>query len=533
MISNYFPTGFTPRESQLAVIDEIGAAFEEYDIVICSAPTGTGKSFIAKTLANSSADPPAEFVSAVESYQIFDQNDPYEHTGKPFGANILTITKALQEQYTSLFTDAKSAMGKSSYECAVDTSCSVDIAPCMTTSGLRKSCWKQHICPYYEARNDAIKAKCAVYNYSMFANLPGAVKHRKYLVCDEASEIEEELVSQFTLVLRKKELAWMGIETTYFPESESQKEVRMWLTSVCTQAGDRYKSVMSDMQKNKKDKAKLQKLATALIDTALKIAGVLKFWSECEFVIERDFAEGVTTITPLYVHVLANDMFQHGDKVLLMSATIIDHKNFAKSLGITNYKYIESPTTFDPEKAPIYLSSEFKINYKTRDIVMPKIARLAKEICEHHGDERGVIHTHSMDITRAIECVVGDDPRFRFREKGIDNKMLIEEHASIPNSIIVSPSITHGVDFNDDLARFQIIIKLPYLPLSSKRIKRLFDESKSWYNNKMLSTLMQTCGRGVRSNTDWCVTYILDGNSATAIKRSRATLPQFFLDRIK
>jgi Rad3-related DNA helicase len=31
----------------------------------------------------------------------------------------------------------------------------------------------------------------------------------------------------------------------------------------------------------------------------------------------------------------------------------------------------------------------------------------------------------------------------------------------------------YGVDLKDDLARFQIIIKAPYLPMKEKRVERL------------------------------------------------------------
>ena len=36
---------------------------------------------------------------------------------------------------------------------------------------------------------------------------------------------------------------------------------------------------------------------------------------------------------PLKIDKLANHLFKHADKVILMSATIIDPNNFSKSLG--------------------------------------------------------------------------------------------------------------------------------------------------------------------------------------------------------
>jgi Rad3-related DNA helicase len=84
----------------------------------------------------------------------------------------------------------------------------------------------------------------------------------------------------------------------------------------------------------------------------------------------------------------------------------------------------------------------------------------------------------------------------------------------------------------DDLARFQIIVKLPYPPLSVKRVKKLFDIDGDWYENKMLNTLVQACGRATRSKNDFSTTYILDGNVVNALKRTKNKLPVSFIDRI-
>jgi len=73
---------------------------------------------------------------------------------------------------------------------------------------------------------------------------------------------------------------------------------------------------------------------------------------------------------------------------------------------------------------------------------------------------------------------------------------------------------------------------MPYPPLSVKRIKKMFDLDKDWYENKMLNTLVQACGRATRSKNDFSTTYILDGNAVSALKRASSKLPKSFIDRI-
>ena len=96
----------------------------------------------------------------------------------------------------------------------------------------------------------------------------------------------------------------------------------------------------------------------------------------------------------------------------------------------------------------------------------------------------------------------------------------------------MSPSLAYGTDLPDELGRFQIVVKLPYPPLGSKRIKTLFDKDKVWYKNKMLTTLIQSCGRCTRHSNDHSDTFILDGQILRVLKENWIKLPKFFKDRI-
>jgi hypothetical protein len=115
---------------------------------------------------------------------------------------------------------------------------------------------------------------------------------------------------------------------------------------------------------------------------------------------------------------------------------------------------------------------------------------------------------------------------------GSNNEQIIKLHTeSTEPTVLVSPSMTYGVDLKEDLARFQIVSKASYMPLNDERIKKLFKEDPSWYVNKMLNHLIQACGRGVRTKNDKCVTYILDGTITDAVLRNAKKLPKYFLKR--
>ena len=53
----------------------------------------------------------------------------------------------------------------------------------------------------------------------------------------------------------------------------------------------------------------------------------------------------------------------------------------------------------------------------------------------------------------------------------------------------------------------------------------------NWYMNKMLCSVIQSCGRGVRSKEDYCTTYILDGAIVESVVNNKHKLPKYFIDR--
>jgi Rad3-related DNA helicase len=531
---------YEPSSEQVELINQIEKAFNDgHKFVICCAPTGTGKSFLSKTLANASKEASSNFTDLIESHNAFraDQYGDFFKADecrdeKPFGAFALTITKGLQDQYTNSFGDSRSLKGKSSYLCRVDPSCDVEVAPCLFNSKLKEGCILNSRCDYYNARKDTLINKFGILNYSMFMSLPEHVKRRQYIICDEASELEEELVKRFSRSLNYKILKRLGFKPNDVPV-ENYKKFRVWLESLKISLGDEVEELKKILNKKKK---------ASFVDTDVQryklfnnlhsqIKVTLETWDECEYVIEHNL-EGIT-LKPLRVDKLSESIFRFGDKILLMSATIIDPNNFAKTLGIKNFKYIEVDSAFDPKNAPIYVSVGNKINYKNLKEKLPALAQNVFKICDFHKNDKGIIHTHTMEITQYLKERT-NDPRFLFRIDGQNNENIIKQHfESTEPTILVSPSMAFGVDLKEDLARFQIIVKAAYMPLNDERIKRLLKEDPEWYMNKMLNNLIQACGRGVRTKNDKCNTYILDGGISDAVIRCAKKLPKYFLARFK
>jgi Rad3-related DNA helicase len=534
-----FPKEYNPSNQQVKIIKSVERAFNRgKKFVICCAPTGSGKSFLAKTISGISSDCTNDFKELISSYAAYKQDFNGNYINEieclkqpPFGTFALTITKSLQDQYLSLFPDTDILKGKTNYTCDLDNNFDVETAPCVLVPKIREDCWEKNRCTYYNARNKSLLSKFSVLNYKMFLALPNHIKRKSFIICDEASELEDELIKQFSADVNFERLSYYGIDVHPLI-TDNKERCRNWLTDLIFNISEQMNVLINRVNKKHRTLSQPEKIKlTYFKNLHGSLTTVDGLWKNCEYVIDRTIKS--VTFTPLRADCLTKYIFNYADNVLLMSATIIDHKHFAKSLGITDYEYVEVESDFDAGKSPIFVSSQNKLNYKNLPIVLPQICDQIKTITEHHKTEKGIIHTHSNDITQFLKTKLGNDKRYLFRDTASNNEEILREHfQSKEPTILVSPSLSFGIDLKDELARFQIIVKLPFLPLSSKRIKQLFDIDKDWYENKMLNALVQACGRATRSKHDFSTTYILDGNSINALKRAKDKLPNSFIDRI-
>ena len=534
---NYFPENDTPRDSQITVFREIEKAIEDHvRFILIQAPTGSGKSYISAVLSNYSNPPNSEYANLVNTDEIFKKSQAgYIHTGilddaSPFGCVTLTVSKALQDQYRSLFGDSRVLKGRQNYLCELDDDFDCDFSPiCLLSKKTREKCMTDRKCPYVNARRDVLVSKFGVYNYSAYLTLPDHVKRRQFIICDEASELEDELVKHFSCT----------IDYTHYPKitkllTDDPTTAHKWLNDFILIVKDEYDESLEAIQNKRIPEMRRTKLlgrTKYLKNTLEKLIQILKVWYKSEYVIEFDAKR--VTFMPLYVNILAQDFFKFGETVILMSGTIIDPKVFAKTLGIEEYKFIEVDSEFDPKASPIYCSDKICVNYENLDAVLPELIRKAALLCEAHKHEKGIIHTHNFRITKLLQQKFADNKRFLFREEGITNELLLKEHYERgDNTVIISPSLGFGTDLPDEFGRFQIIMKAPYLPLNSKRIKKLQQKNGKWYELRTLINLVQMCGRTTRSKDDHSVTYILDGQATNLIKRNYQKLPRWFLERI-
>ena len=541
-----FPDKWTPNTAQQFILNELANVLDdERKFIIICAPTGSGKSMIAKTLCNTSSYPTVEFQRDCMSGAMYDPNRVSLETHyQRSGCAVLTCTKSLQDQYVTEFTDGKALKGMVNYPCAVNEDHTYQDGICKFVSGQKKICMKEGQCAYINQRALTDCNRSQFFNYSVFMQRSPKVKHKDFIVCDEASELETILVGEYTVAISIE--PFMNLVNVEIPPTPLKKAPRgeylNWIDEckeICEQQIAILENNWSEAQKGNKKKKKIpyQELNRhrKLSEYALKLKTLSETWWETEYLIENE--DDILVFKPYNVDKLADRfLFSYGHKVVLMSATIIDHENFAKTLGIkpNDYHYIEAPSMFDPAKAPIKKVGDFGITYANKRETLPVVSAIAQKLCEVHSGEKGIIHSHSMEILEYVRRAMGGDKRFLYREDDRTNEDLIKQHKlSTKDTVLVSPSMTHGVDLKGDLGKFQLIMKAPFSPMGDNRIKRKMKEDPQWYTNMMLSTLVQACGRCNRTAADESVTYILDATAWNTIMRNLKRLPDYFRKRLE
>ena len=138
-----------------------------------------------------------------------------------------------------------------------------------------------------------------------------------------------------------------------------------------------------------------------------------------------------------------------------------------------------------------------------------------------------MIHCHTYKIANYLKRNIKSNRIITHNSENRDAKLQEHIRAKKP-TVLLSPSMTEGVDLKEDLSRFQIICKIPYPYLGDQVIRKRMNKYKGWYELQTAKTIVQSCGRSVRSSTDTAVTYILDSDWSRFYNRNSGIFPKDF-----
>lgn len=518
-----FPFSF--RGNQEQTLNKLADAInrEEIKYVILQIPTGGGKSPIAMSLANTKLD-----------------------------SFILTSNKMLQDQYTRDFpNDLNDLRGRSNYRCNTHQGFNCAGSPCRSTSQGRSQCAKERACEYHIALESASKGNTASMNFAAaisFLNYTPYFEHRSLLIIDEAHLIPDNLTNfiEFSVSSQQlnKLLPYGAGESGNIPNLATAQEYLPWLRILQGKIED---AVENFTAPNKVDIATGSTIKFEDVENfARKVGKIIEEITKHKdnLVVDQIYVDHKRTILdkisfkPIDVSRYAKDnLFKFAEKTVMMSATIINYKEFINSLGISEEEavFIDVPSTFPKDNRPLIRNYVGQLNKNNLHALMPEVIKSIKEVLINHKNEKGIIHTHTYDIAKRIVQELNSEfgNRLLFPVNASKQTEILAMHAAskVP-TVLISPSMTEGVDLKDDLSRFQIIVKVPYPSLGDKVVKARMERRPEWYGFRTLLTLIQAYGRSTRSETDSAVTYILDGAFEGLLSRNKKSLPIWFTEAI-
>lgn len=532
-IKKFFPYSSIRDQQQEAIDFALRSIKEEGKrFVIIEAGTGVGKSAIGLTVAR------------------YLYNTDLLTTKEP-GSYFLTTQKILQDQYVKDFGGFKGAMksikSSSNYTCNFNkkNSCGESLRA-LKTAEKGTPFWKacSFNCVYRKAKESFVSGREGVTNFPYFlaeTQYSGKLLPKQVMVIDEAHNIDSELSKFIEITITDK--FCQSFLNFRLPDGLTQHQYIDWvsnkyMTTISSKL--KYLSKMLEKYVGLQEKIKSGEFASVakkydMLDKHVcKVRRFLELYNKENWVMNEIAGDKYNSkkvqFKPIDIAPYADEMlYSYGDSVIMMSATILDKAAFLECVGIKeeDAAFISLESPFPVENKPIIYSGIGKMNSSNISDTLPRMVDAVKAILAQHKGDKGIIHCHSYKVAHFLKNNIRSS---RILIHGSDNRdQILEKHMkSKKPTVLISPSMSEGIDLKGDLSRFQIICKVPYPYLGDKLIRKKMNKWKWWYSLQTAKTIVQSVGRSVRSKDDSAVTYILDSDFDTFYSRNKQFFPNDF-----
>lgn len=497
--------GYFPRKIQLDAVDWLDRVWESKNkCKILSLPVGSGKSLVAKTIA--------------------------EHNSKQGKVTaIITPQNVLIDQYINEFKELNYMKGKAHYSCeGTKSTCDVGLEIEKST---KKKCSN---CPYRMAKERCYSENITIFNPLSYFVLP------KLKLNDEGFEPIYEadtiIIDEFqTLPSMLRELTSIKL---WRHDIKFEKGVSSSIISVIDilekYVHKLYKFILNDSI-DKKEKTKFLILQRRIDYIVYQLKEDSKYFI-CEEIKEKykGQLEDCLLIRPKYVppKVLSN-FFKLVDKVVLMSGTAFPH--LWQELGFHYTDYIDLNSPIDKERRPIFVTNSVSVsakldNFKRQNIIENIAAQIKYISHVLHAGENGVVLL-PYNLAKEIKHLL-HEKHFIHMDKN-SKKEVIDLFKSGKEYLVgIFSGSYEGISLDNHLSRFTIIPKVTFPNLLDKVVQIRMQENNLNYSLETMTTMIQASGRSTRSERDYSFTYILDSNFIRLYSKTRSFLPKYFKESL-
>ena len=513
------------RGNQKGALGEIRAAFEAgNDVVLVRAPTGSGKSLLARAVAGCARQASAD--------------DPT----KPVGAYYTTPQVSQLEDVAAdpLLEDLSVIRGKNNYDCILpgETDTPVNQAPCARERGF--DCQVKHRCPYFSDRTIAANRPVAAMTLAYFMQTAGSdvFGQRDVVVVDEAHGLGDWAEMYATIDLGPDTVpVWDAADVPAVEDLEDAADFSDYLTTL---AERRLDQLQGQPELDPEEAAERDRLQELRGDLSWFAEDARDPESPTTWVVDQPDGAGTrVTVKPLAPErYLKHTVWDRGRKFALLSATILDKDAFCAGVGLdpADVALVDVAHTFAVEHRPLYDVTRGKMTYEHREETLPAVARALVRVMQRHPDEKGLVHCHSYAIQEQLGELLADfgvGSRVRSHDSDDRDGQLAAWKRHEGADVFLSVKMEEALDLEGELCRWQVLCKAPYPNTRDSRVaQRLEDGQWGWYYRAALRTVIQACGRVVRAPDDHGATYLADSSLLDLFERARTDMPDWFADQV-
>lgn len=483
-ILQYFPAGHEPWDGQRYALEEIERTWDSTDVYVIDSPVGSGKQFIATTVARWSTGSVSRGGAGAKDAWI----------GVP--------SNALLDQYEAGPVKLASLRGRDLYQCHRSPHLTCAEYRAKTDAHCKGITWHDpQSCPYVRSLRASHSAKVLVTNWHT------ALAHgvgREVVIVDEAHGVEDLISELEEVKIWRHQYGWRG-------DVRSTEEAR-WLLEDLGGAGSDHKlSLLSEVLNGQS--------APYLFDPSPRL------WHSQE-------RECISLLPTSVAHSAGRYLWPRARKIVLLSATL--SLGDVRRLGLMGrrVRVIRVPSPIPPERRPIAFHPVANLTKRGRDAgEIDKLVRfLVEELLPAHVGERGFVHA-TYEVAEALRRGTSGNSRLMFHgrdDRGSTLSKWLADGSS--DSVLVGSGLHEGLDLKGPLARFQVLTTTPRPSLGTVKGAYLAEREPDTYEWLTIRELAQASGRVCRGPDDYGLTLITDSSARREL--SSKQLPQHFREAL-